>query len=513
MMNRLPICFKSKSFLSVALCLFVFTGILCPGKLFAETAIYATGDNQGYVTHYELDKNTHDVTFYSSPKTPEPIAHSQNRQNPPAIDNREYTTHFFIDDDYTHYTPKKAESVTVVRHGKGITATAAIKIGDKEMAWNELLGFDYQPTESDKDINHYTLGRPGDSNMIDLLAPLLAKDDPILQKYGFGARGRDDAAQLAKMGANFIRLYYLPIQDPKEVAGVKEILNSIYEKHGIRVIIGFWAGQHAFPGMPAFPEGAKDGKEKSKAEIAALRPEIERIKPLVLESARKLVDTYSDLLGALAFDIGNEGNYHVMGGPEWSLWKRMPFDLVKYFKFMAEVGNAVKDEQRKLGIPHPVFLGFGAGMVLHTYNPNLPAGQTEMDLVAKYDKVFDGLGANLYIGGAHAGSREGDDQFRQFISLTAKAGFPVFITESGAPTNKGVAVAIDYFERILRLALETATDLPGHLLGLAAFEATDEGWKAGLGETAYGFLDENGNLKAPAFSNILLNYLARKPAP
>ena len=92
---------------------------------------------------------------------------------------------------------------------------------------------------------------------------------------------------MVEAGINSIRVYHLPVEDSKEVALIKKVLRKAHERYGLRVLVGDWIGLYEHPNDDLL----------NRSRII------------------KVVRLYADESWVLAWEIGNEHNYYLKGGP------------------------------------------------------------------------------------------------------------------------------------------------------------------------------------------------------
>ncbi len=242
-----------------------------------------------------------------------------------------------------------------------------------------------------------------------------------------------DFQLMKEMGVNTLRIYHQPFVPQKEV------LRDMYEKYGIRVILGDFLGKYTFGSGADWYKGTDyDDPEHRKN---------------MMESVKKMVLEFKDEPYILIWLLGNENNYGVACNAD-----KKP---ESYYKFVNEVALMIKS----LDPDHPVAVANGDTLYL--------------DLFAKNAPDVDIFGANVY---------RGDYGFGSFWEQVSDAtGKPAFITEYGAPAYvkyltlaEGEEAQADYHEGNWRDIEENSAGYPegvGNALGGVAFEWTDEWWK------------------------------------
>lgn len=253
-----------------------------------------------------------------------------------------------------------------------------------------------------------------------------------------------DGKLMKEMGVNTIRLYQVHSNSDE----VRKVIRDLYEKYGIRTILGSWLGFWEYP-CPFY------GDKKFQ----------DRIKKEVLEMAR----LYKDEPGVLMWVLGNENNYSCLGHvnpwsseeidkePDPSKQKAMRAKV--YYTFVNELAREI----HKIDSDHPVALGNGELVGLEFAKEYAP----DVDLVACIiyrGKTFGNL----------------------FKSLKATFDKPIFISEFGADAYDAYLKKEDqnmqafFLESQWRQIYENLAgnkDGAGNCLGGAIFEWTDEWWK------------------------------------
>jgi len=142
------------------------------------------------------------------------------------------------------------------------------------------------------------------------------------------------------MHVNTIRIYQ-PGQNPE---AVKAVIRDMYEKYGIRTLMGHWIGFWEYP-CPLY--GDSNFQDRMRREIL------------------DMVQTYKDEPGILGWILGNENNYSCLGHVNpWSSdeidqeadpQKRIRMKGRIYYSFI----NYLTKEIHKIDRNHPVGLGNG----------------------------------------------------------------------------------------------------------------------------------------------------------
>lgn len=168
-----------------------------------------------------------------------------------------------------------------------------------------------------------------------------------------------DGKLMKAMGINTIRLY----QSHEDINEVKRVIRDLYEKYGIRTIMGSWLGFWEYP-CPFY--GDKRFQNKVKKEVI------------------DMVTQLKDEPGVLLWTLGNENNYSCFGqGNTWSdeevdketdPQKQKALKAKIYYSFI----NDLAREIHKIDPDHPVALGNGELTGLEFANQYAP----DVDLVA-----------------------------------------------------------------------------------------------------------------------------------
>ncbi|MCX5710926.1 MAG: hypothetical protein NT060_03025 [Candidatus Omnitrophica bacterium] len=253
-----------------------------------------------------------------------------------------------------------------------------------------------------------------------------------------------DGKLMREMGVNTIRLY----QSHEDINEVKTVIRDLYEKYGIRTILGDWLGFWEYP-CPFYGDKAFQDKVKNN----------------VLNMVKELKDEP----GILFWVLGNENNYSCLGRVNpWSSdeidkepnpQKQKAMKAKIYYSFV----NDIAKEIHNIDPDHPVALGNGELVGLEFAKDYAP----DMDLVACIiyrGKTFGNL----------------------FRSLKMTYDRPIFFAEFGADAYDVFAKREDqnmqafFLESQWRqiydnLAVKKAGE--GNCLGGTIFEWSDEWWK------------------------------------
>jgi len=253
-----------------------------------------------------------------------------------------------------------------------------------------------------------------------------------------------DGKLMKEMGINTIRLY----QSHEDIEEVKTVIRDLYERFGVRTIIGSWLGFWEYP-CPFY------GDNKFR----------ERIKKEVLD----MVTALKDEPGILLWVLGNENNYSCIGTVNpWSSeeidkepdpQKQKAMRANTYYSFVNDIAKDI----HKIDPNHPVALGNGELTGLEYANKAAP----DVDLVACIiyrGKTFGNL----------------------FRSLKATFDKPILLSEFGADCYDAYLKKEDqdmqafFLESQWRQIYENLAgknDGVGNCLGGTIFEWTDEWWK------------------------------------
>ncbi len=281
-------------------------------------------------------------------------------------------------------------------------------------------GVVYQHTEGDKHIREY-------SNSLHSVYQALDNEDSGGQGHG---------SRLARMFVSAIRTYDLPVDNEEDVNHTKEIFRRLYSEHGIKVLIGDWAGLNT---------GMDFG---NPADLAALRTHVQ-----------KLVTTYCEEPWVFGWQLGNENNYHHRQG---ILGQEISLDAGEYYHLMDELGGLVKEGLQKHHLTQ--FVGLGNG--------DLTTNEAKM--IASL-KNFDAVGINCY--------REDPNGFEELITMGATSfRLPIYFAEIGKPADTPASEErqSQYLQQVFAILFSHSAGRAarsGTVLGAFVHEATDETWK------------------------------------
>ncbi len=253
-----------------------------------------------------------------------------------------------------------------------------------------------------------------------------------------------DGKLMKDMGVNTIRVY----QVNGSTEETKKVIRELYEKYGIRTILGSWLGFWEYP-CPFYAD-----KNFQK-----------RVKDQVLEMVR----TYKDEPGVLMWVLGNENNYSCLGNV--NPWSSEEIDAEKdpmkqkamRAKIFYSFVNDITLEIKKIDKDHPVALGNGELLGL--------------EYAKEYAPDVDLVGCIIYRGKTFG---------NLFRSLKMTFDKPVFLAEFGADAYDAFKEKEDqnmqafFLESQWRQIYENLAgnaEGAGNCLGGAIFEWTDEWWK------------------------------------
>ena len=242
-----------------------------------------------------------------------------------------------------------------------------------------------------------------------------------------------DFQLIKEMGANTLRIYHQPFEPEKA------LLRELFEKYGIRVIMGDFLGKYTLGSGAAWADGTDYENPEHRKNM--------------MDSVSKMVMEYKDEPYLLFWLLGNENNYGVASNAD-----KKP---EAYYKFVNDVALMIK----KIDPDHPVAICNGDTLFLDIFAKNAP----DVDI----------YGSNVYRGDYGFGSF-----WDQIHDATDKPGF---ITEYGAPAYTP-HMSIEEGEDAQSLYhrgnwLDIEDNMAGYeqgagnSLGGFAFEWMDEWWK------------------------------------
>ena len=252
-----------------------------------------------------------------------------------------------------------------------------------------------------------------------------------------------DFELLKQIGVNTVRLYHTN-HDAKLA---KPVLRQIYEKYGIRFIIGDFVGMYTVGSGARWEEGTNylDAKQRKR----------------MVEGVKKMVSDYKDEPYVLMWLLGNENNFGGVEGIVGGFGNAGKYPR-EYYGFINELATMIK----KTDPNHPVAIGNG--------------DQGFLPVIAEVAPAIDVFGTNMYRGWAGFGRSMFED-VRRILDR------PVMITEYGCPAfQKGGTPeegerdqAVYHFGNWVDMADNMAGRGVGNSIGGIAFEWSDEWWKGG----------------------------------
>ncbi|MCX5712019.1 MAG: hypothetical protein NTY47_02975 [Candidatus Omnitrophica bacterium] len=253
-----------------------------------------------------------------------------------------------------------------------------------------------------------------------------------------------DGKLMQEMGVNTVRLY----ESHENIEEVKTFIRDMYEKFGIRTVIGNWLGFWQYP-CPFYGDKAFEGK----------------IKQEILQMVKDLKDEP----GVLMWVLGNENNYSCLGQVNaWSTseidketdpQKQKEMRAEVYYSFVNDISKSI----HAIDPDHPVALGNGELIGLDQAN--------------KYCQDVDLVACIIYRGKTFG---------NLFNSLKATFDKPLFISEFGADAYDAYldkedqnmqAFFLESQWRQIYQNLATNKEGAGNCIGGTMFEWNDEWWK------------------------------------
>lgn len=256
-----------------------------------------------------------------------------------------------------------------------------------------------------------------------------------------------DFQLLKEMGANTIRLYHHATSDPQlqalgkanapllAHAPNKAILRDLYEKYGIRVMVGDLLGAYTAGSGADWVQGTDYTNAEQKKNM--------------LRSVEDMVKEFKDEPFLLMWALGNENNYGE------STHTNADKEPIAYAGFVNEVAQRI----HQMDPDHPVVLVNGETRFLDVY--------------AQYAPQVDIIGVNCY--------RNAPGFGRLFRDVAAKIDKPLLLSEYGTPSPKVVNNELDEIQQMEgHLAVwreirdhAAGKTAPGNSIGGFAFEWLD----------------------------------------
>ncbi len=243
-----------------------------------------------------------------------------------------------------------------------------------------------------------------------------------------------DFKLMQEMGVNTLRLYHHPQKIDKV------ILRDMYEKYGIRVIVGDFLGKYAIGSGAPWNPGTDYTNEEHKKNMLA--------------SVMEMVNEFKDEPYILMWLLGNENVYGYACNAD-----KNP---QAFFSFANEVAKKIKEADPE----HPVAICNGDAISLDVFGTLAPD--------------IDVFGTNAYRGNFGFGSL--------WKQVKKEADRPAFITEYGCPAHAAGKSAEQAQELQAEYHKGSWEDIAGNMafveggqgnaLGGVVFEWLDEWWKA-----------------------------------
>ncbi|MFN3550970.1 MAG: glycoside hydrolase family 2 TIM barrel-domain containing protein [Endomicrobiia bacterium] len=247
---------------------------------------------------------------------------------------------------------------------------------------------------------------------------------------------------MKEMGVNTIRLYHHGHN--------KNLLRYIYEKYGIKFLMGDFLGMYAIGSGAGWYEGTDYTDPIHQQNMMS------SVKDMVLE--------YKDEPYVIMWVLGNENNYGIVGDENFTgMGCRAKSQPDAYYYFVNEVAKYIKSLD-----PYKRPVAICNGDLLY------------LDYIAKYCPDVDVIGVNAYRGAYGFGW----SLWNNIKRLTNK---PVLITEYGCPAYaKGVSekeaekLQAEYLKGNWEdIYYNSCGYGVGNAIGGVSFEWVDEWWKAG----------------------------------
>ncbi len=242
-----------------------------------------------------------------------------------------------------------------------------------------------------------------------------------------------DFRLMRDMGVNTIRLYH----QPRKID--KVLLRELYDKFGLRVIMGDFLGKYALGSGAAWNPGTDYNNEEQKKNM--------------IQSVTNMVLEYKDEPYILFWLLGNENVYGYACNAD-----KYPSE---YFAFANQVARYIKD----IDPQHPVAICSGDVLYLDIFGRECP----DVDI----------FGTNAYRGGYGFGSL--------WQQVKEEADKPAFITEFGCPAfadglsaDKAEEAQAAYLKSAWQDVIDNSAFHwgAGNAVGAVVFEWLDEWWKA-----------------------------------
>lgn len=326
------------------------------------------------------------------------------------------------------------------RLGKGKVHLVQYETGDWELIVGKkpyvIKGVTYAPTKIGQSPDIQTLGNWMDEDF-DVNGIIDAPYEAFVDRNGNNKKDKNEPAVgdfklMRNMGVNTIRLYHnaLPIN--------KELLRELYEKYGIRVIMGDFLGKYAIGSGASWNPGTDYNNEEHKKNM--------------LKTVMEMVNEYKDEPYILFWLLGNENVYGYACNADT--------DPDAFFKFANEVARQIK----AIDPEHPVAICNGDQVFLDRFALNCP----DIDI----------FGMNAYRGESGFG--------RIWRNVSEDVDKPVFVTEYGCPAYVEGKSAQEAEELQAEYHSGCWNDIENNLafkggagnsIGGVAFEWVDEWWK------------------------------------
>ncbi|MDD5072882.1 MAG: hypothetical protein PHO67_05535 [Candidatus Omnitrophica bacterium] len=265
-----------------------------------------------------------------------------------------------------------------------------------------------------------------------------------------------DGQLMKDAGINTIRIYQ-PGENPKEV---KQVISDLFQKFGIRTILGHNLGIYDVP-----PPNYTD----------------ENYRQLLKEQVLSIVKTYKDEPGILMWVLGNENDYSF--DDSMSPWGSAELDAIEdpkeranakakiYYSFV----NDIAKETKKIDPNHPVAMGNGEVFYLEIAKPLTP----DVDI----------LGLISYRGMSFGNTWEQADK---------RLGKPIVLIEFGCDRFNALTKKEDEDDQVKFLITQWKEMLrnscgmtgKGTVLGGCIFEWNDEWWKHDASNPAGWFVQD-----------------------